>query len=436
MISVLHLCRRFFPQRGGSETYTGAMIPALMAAGIHNRVLAAGAPEADYFWQGVAVTRADDKTLQRNSGRSRFLDRYLELLDTHRPDIVHWHFLPDEAELLLEASALHGIRNVHTLHHPVTICPRHDLMRFGRELCDRTPNARECGPCMANFRGLGAALCIPVTAFAQIVPLSIKSNLPRSRLKTALLLANDTGNWIASQRRSLHSFDAHIVLSRASVEVLTRYGVDSRRIQVSRLGTHHLSPRKRAWTSWGAAQVNARPMRVIFVGRLEFVKGVALLADAASQFSAAELQLDIYGPPGDAHATVESFAAKPGSPIRTLGPLADEDVLERMSESDFVAIPSQFFETGPFTAVEALQAGTPILASNAPSLNEFVEDGQNGWLVERSTVKAWRDALRRAIDRPDLAAQMRQSLAYPRSMQDVANEMLTVYARITNASAG
>ena len=133
MKSVLHLCRRFFPQRGGSETYTGALIPALASGAVKNRILAAGSPESDYAWSDLPVVRADDKVVQASNGRTRFYDRFVALLDEHRPDIVHWHFLPDEAEQMLNASIERKVRNVHTLHHPVTICPRHDLIRFGRD---------------------------------------------------------------------------------------------------------------------------------------------------------------------------------------------------------------------------------------------------------------------------------------------------------------
>ena len=429
MKSVLHLCRRFFPQRGGSETYTGALIPALASGAVKNRILAAGSPESDYAWSDLPVVRADDKVVQASNGRTRFYDRFVALLDEHRPDIVHWHFLPDEAEQMLNASIERKVRNVHTLHHPVTICPRHDLIRFGREVCDRVPSKAACGACMTHFRGVPASISTVFATASNLIPISVKSHLPPSRVKTALTLAEDIGRWLESQQRCLARFDAHVVLSVASVKALERSGVDARRIRVSRLGTHHPSPAKTEWLNWHVA---GRPMRVVFVGRLDQVKGVVALAEAASTFSASELQLDIYGMSGDADEKINELASTTGSPVRYLGHLNDGDVVSRMSEYDFVAIPSQFFETGPFTAVEALQAGTPILASNLPSLNEFMLHGKNGWLVPPRLSTAWRDALRTAIDEPDLAGAMRKDLSFSRSMQDVALEMLELYETVAN----
>ena len=427
MLSVLHLCRRFYPQRGGGETYIGALIQELAAAGIETSVLAAGSPEADYVWNGVPVSRADDEELIASTGRSRFLDRFVELLERKKPDVVHWHYLPNEASQLLDACARLGVRNVQTFLHPVTVCMRHDLLRFGETVCDVRPNAQNCGPCMAHFKGVPRLLAEAFTFATNVVPASIKTRLPHSRMKTSLNLADDVGRWVELQQCSLKRFDKHITISAASVEMLKLSGVDAGRIRVSRLGTRHSPPNVSEWKDW---RTEHRPLRIIFVGRLDMAKGVATLARAASSFSSDEIVLDIYGSTGDAESEVRLLANIDRSPVRFLGPLPDDDVVQRMSEYDFVAIPSQFFETGPFTAVEALQSGTPILANDIPSLNEFVDHGKNGWLVSHRTVSAWRNALRVLYDQPDAARSMRAEVKFERSMHDVMVEVLDTYRRV------
>lgn len=425
--SVLHICRRFYPQSNGSEIYTGTLIPLLAESGVRNRILAAGSPEESYFWRGVPVTRADDSTVLLTTGRTRFFDQFVALLDSHKPDLVHWHFLPVDAEPMLGASIRRGTRNIHTLHHPVTLCARHDFIRMGEKVCLRKPSAADCGPCMIHFRGMPRPLAAAYSAVTQFVPEAIKKSLPPSKLRTSLTLAGDIGTWVDTQQRSLARFDQHVVLSQASADALTRSGVDRQKIFVSRLGTRHIAPTKNHWTSWRSP---VRPVRMIFVGRLDTVKGLTTLIDAADQFSDEELQLDVYGVHGDAEAHLLRLIQRPGCPIRFCGFLPLDDVVNRMTEYDFAAMPSQTFETGPFTAVEALQAGTPIIASDIASLNEFVEHGKTGWLVKPRSVAAWALALRAAIDQPDVAARMRQQLSFPRSMSDVAAEMTDLYSRI------
>ena len=427
MPSVLHICRRFYPQSNGSEIYTGTLIPLLAEGGVRNRILAAGSPEESYFWRDFPVTRADDSTVLLTTGRTRFLEQFVALLDAHKPDLVHWHFLPVDAEPMLEASIRRGIRNIHTLHHPVTLCARHDFIRMGEKVCLRKPSAAECGPCMIHFRGVPRPLVAAYSAISQVVPAAIKKSLPPSKLKTSLNLTGDIAIWVSTQQRSLARFDQHVVLSQASADALTRSGVERQKIFVSRLGTRHVAPTKNHWTSW---RNPARPVRMIFVGRLDTVKGITTLIDAADRFSSTELQLDVYGVPGDAEAHMLRLIQRPACPIRFCGFLPLDDVVNRMAEYDFVTIPSQFFETGPFTAVEALQAGTPIIASDIASLNECVEHGNNGWLVQPASVAAWALALRAAIDQPDVAARMRGRVSFPRSMSDVAAEMTDLYSRI------
>ncbi len=432
MASVLHLCRRFHPQSNGSEIYTGTLIPFLAEGGVNNRILAAGSPEANYSWQDFPVTRADDSAVVTGTGRTRFLDQFVALLDAHKPDLVHWHFLPVDAERMLDASIARGAHNIHTLHHPVTLCARHDFIRMGEKLCRCKPSASNCGPCMIHFRGVPRPLAAAYSTISQIVPVAIKNRLPSSKLKTSLSLTEEIGRWVDLQQRALARFDQHVVLSSASADALARSGVARAKIFVSRLGTRHAAPITREWTDWRTA---ARPMRVIFVGRLDTVKGIGTLAAAAAQFSHTELQLDVYGVPGDAEADLMRLTQQPDSPIRFCGFLPLDDVVRRMAEYDFVAIPSQFFETGPFTAVEALQAGTPIIASDISSLDEFVDHGRNGWLAEPASVAAWIKAIGTAIDHPETAARMRTQLTFPRSMRDVANEMLDVYSRMLTGNS-
>ena len=427
MPSVLHLCRRFYPQSNGSEIYTGTLIPLLAEGGVRNRILAAGSPEESYFWRGFPVTRADDSTVLLTTGRTRFLDQFVALLDSHKPDVVHWHFLPVDAEPMLDASIRHGTRNIHTLHHPVTLCARHDFIRMGAKVCLRKPSAAECGPCMIHFRGMPRPLAAAYSAISQFVPAAIKQNLPPSKLKTSLTLVDDIGVWVHSQQRALARFDQHVVLSEASADALARSGVERQKIFVSRLGTRHIAPTKNYWTSW---RNPTRPVRMIFVGRLDTVKGLATLIDAADRFSNTELQLDVYGVPGDAETHMMRLLQRPGCPSRFRGFLPLDDVVDRMAEYDFVTIPSQSFETGPFTAVEALQAGTPIIASDIASLNEFVDHGRTGWLAKPASVSAWTLALRTAIDQPEAAARMRTQLSFPRSMRDVATEMTDLYSQM------
>ena len=45
-------------------------------------------------------------------------------------------------------------------------------------------------------------------------------------------------------------------------------------------------------------------------------------------------------------------------------------------------IPSHSYETGPIVLIESLAMGIPVIASNLGSINEYIEDGYNGFLFD------------------------------------------------------
>src|SRR5262249_38885770 len=137
-------------------------------------------------------------------------------------------------------------------------------------------------------------------------------------------------------------------------------------------------------------------VRGIFVGRLHPSKGVNVLVEALKIVGSLKLLIDAYGPydAGDGR-----LIDKPNT-LNLLGVLPDGEVVQKMREYDFVVVPSQVLETGPYTVIEALQAGRPVIGSDLPAINELVHHGTNGLLVRHNDVNAWANAFRRVVEEP------------------------------------
>jgi glycosyltransferase involved in cell wall biosynthesis len=101
------------------------------------------------------------------------------------------------------------------------------------------------------------------------------------------------------------------------------------------------------------------------------------------------------------------------------GPVADARAL--MSWFDVLALPSHREAFG-MVAVEALAAGTPVVAARGGGTEEFVVPGRNGDLVAPGDVDALAEAIRRVLPRaPSMADAAREGAERFRTQAVAAN---------------
>jgi len=167
---------------------------------------------------------------------------------------------------------------------------------------------------------------------------------------------------------------------------------------------------------------------VLFVGRIERLKGVETLIRAMSQLKRAgvhgPLHLAIIG--GDPDASSDDITAE----MLRLQQLCDEldmdqtvvflgkrrqDTLQYYySAAEVVVLPSHYESFG-MVALEAMACGTPVIASDVGGLSFLVQDGKTGFTVPDG-------------DAGQLQARLSQLLA-DRSLRDSLGAAATAYAR-------
>lgn len=151
------------------------------------------------------------------------------------------------------------------------------------------------------------------------------------------------------------------------------------------------------------AKAAARPLEaldhVVFVGRLERVKGVEVLLDAFARLGRGRLTVAGDGPD---RARLEALAGPGASFTGWLDPAAVSDLL---AASSVVALPSLWPENFPTVALEALQMGRALVASRVGGLPELVGD-DNGVLVPAGDPAALAAALDTLLGRRDVLERM------------------------------
>lgn len=148
--------------------------------------------------------------------------------------------------------------------------------------------------------------------------------------------------------------------------------------------------------------------RILFVGRLVPVKGVAVLLQAFRRLVdlCPDASLTIVGQGGE-RTKLESLAVDLGLKSRIVftGALTQQEVSAQMSEADVFVLPS-FDEGLPVAIMEAMAAGVPVIATAVGGTPELVEDRITGQLVEAGDVEQLTQAMAACLIDPLPALEM------------------------------
>lgn len=137
-----------------------------------------------------------------------------------------------------------------------------------------------------------------------------------------------------------------------------------------------------------------RDIDVLFVGRLSIEKGADLVIRAAGRLPQ-PARVVIAGE-GAERGRLEALAAELGVAVTFAGWVAKADLPALVGRARVQVVPSRSEAQG-MAAVEALAAGTPVIASRVGGLPEMIVDGDNGLLFEKDDVQGLADAIAGAL---------------------------------------
>lgn len=244
---------------------------------------------------------------------------------------------------------------------------------------------------------------------------------------------------IHHERNIVARADAIVTASSHERTLLERYyGADPARIHTVPCGIDLdlFRPRDQAVARRELGLDPARPV-ILWVGRLEKLKGVDILLGACAQLDEQDFTLLIVG--GDDRAAplrgeLEAQAAAEGiaANVRFEGAVAHDVLPLYYSAADVVVVPS-YYESFGLVAVEAMACGTPVVASRVGGLVSTVIDGVNGFLIPWRCPEPFAEKLEVLLNNPELRANF--SASARRSVERyrwsrVGAEMAALYARV------
>lgn len=217
-------------------------------------------------------------------------------------------------------------------------------------------------------------------------------------------------------------------------DLIAEYGLDPKKISVIPYGIGPEFFAAAGASEEEAARVLARlgieKPYILSVGRLNPRKNLPVLArafDRLKKSTGLPFRLVLAGPAD--YRTKETLEAVSGAApdVRVAGFVPDRDLPILYREAEIFVYPS-LFEGGGLPALEAMAAGTPVIASNTSSLPEMV--GEAGILVDPESVDDIARALVRLATDPDLRRTLREkgrTRAGTMTWESAARATLRVY---------
>ena len=252
-------------------------------------------------------------------------------------------------------------------------------------------------------------------------PSSYQSILERTRGKRVSVHCweNIPFNWPHNRPLAEHfeavldAADHFLAYTRDAERALLAMGVRAERLSQMNLGLD-----LDYWTPPKVAAASSAALRVLFVGRLHWSKGVHTLIEALDQLRT-PVEITVAGAGGEEarlHWLVEQRRRRGNTTadrsIRFVGPQYGADLLRLRQTMDLQVAPSiptpQWREQMNHSLLEGLACGLPAIVSHSGAVTEPVVDGENGWVVPPDHPAELAAALERAAADPTDRARRSQ----------------------------
>jgi glycosyltransferase involved in cell wall biosynthesis/MoaA/NifB/PqqE/SkfB family radical SAM enzyme len=316
--------------------------------------------------------------------------RFAELLDALRPDVVHvGHLNHLSTSLVFEASA-RGVPVVYTLHDFWVMCPRGQLMQMHPEdpsdlwaACDGQEDRKCAERCYARyFSGDPAEAEEDVRHWTGWV---------HRRMRHLREVVEHVDLFVSPARSLMDRYVAEFGLAPTKVRYLD-YGFDRDRLV-------------------GRARRPGEPFTFGYIGTHIPAKGIDRLIRAFGQLRGAP-RLRIWGRPrgqetAALQALADSLPQEVASRIEWLPEYRNQAIVTDVFDHvDAIVVPSVWVENSPLVIHEAQQARVPVVTADVGGMAEYVQHEVNGLLFRHRDADALAEQLQRLVDDPVWAKEL------------------------------
>ena len=395
------LVNKFHYKKGGSETYYFTLAQAFEKRG-HEVVFFAMQDEKNlpcrqeqYFVSNASVKGGLKSKLNMVLHITYSKEAYrnmAKLLRAEKPDLVIFNLVHKQLTLsILEAIKEYDpkLPVFWTMHDLIAVCPGYTMLDGRGNVCEKCL-AGSFSPCVKNR--------------------CVKGSLAMS------LLSKYEADYIR-RKKWYDLVDLYICPSDFYRKKLTESGFTKSPVVTMRnplpLGTTFACGKKPG-------------EYVLYFGRLSYEKGVKTLIDAAKL---GNFPLVILGT-GPVEEELKAYAAGLHN-VEFKGFQTGKTLEDFVRNSACAVLPSEWYENGPYSAMEAMAAGKPLIVSDKGGLPELVEDGVNGY-VYHGGAQALAEKIQKllALDEGEYETMSRKAMEKAKALFDAESYVAELEKRV------
>ncbi|MBE5962331.1 MAG: glycosyltransferase family 4 protein [Lachnospiraceae bacterium] len=334
------MVNKFYYIKGGSETYYFMLKDYLESQG-HEVIDFSmqdeknfSSPYSKYFVSHVDYSNASKSEKLRaalNIIYSKEAKAKFEklVLDT-KPDVIHLHLFQHQiSPSILSVIKKYKIPCVYTAHELKMICPNYKMLTQGH-VCEACKNK--------NYFNCVRNKCV-------------KNSYAKSAINMVEAYFH---KWL----KSYDAIDYIITPSAFYRKKFIEFGVDPNRVvHIPNFMSRDIP----------AVNENKYGKYYLYFGRLSDEKGIVTLIHAMEK---TDLNLLIVGT-GPLTQELEALV-KNNSRIQLLGFKRGQELIDIVGNAYAVILPSEWYENGPYSAIEALQLGRPIIGADIAGIPELI----------------------------------------------------------------
>ena len=244
--------------------------------------------------------------------------------------------------------------------------------------------------------------------------------------------------WLSAlEKNGYRQFDAIVCVGKRNKDYVESFGI----------GPVHLVPNGLDTGLYKPSEVSSRTgkkhLTILFAGTLQETKGimdVLQMVDLLVNGWGIKLELKVAGTgPQEAQARAFARERRLEDCIIFTGALKKEHMVGFYQSGDVFVCPSKAGEARkgeesfPYTTLEAMSCGLPVLAYRTGGLAEQISEGETGFLVDSGDVAALAEWLRLLVENPERLARMgtaaRTAAVEKYSHRTMAERFVAVYAQ-------